>query len=101
MTRCTAAVAVALALVGPVPAWAECAWALWVNPAVPPTGWHIARGAPAWYASKADCESTATYRQAGTPSQPGEVMCLPQGIEPIGTPTKGLYDYRPWRGASK
>ena len=77
---------------------AECAWALWINPTFAPTGWRWAGAAPAWYASKADCQSTTTYREAGTPSQPGDVMCLPQGVEPIGKP--GAYGYRPWRGAA-
>ena len=79
---------------------AECAWVLWVNPTSTPTGWRLADGVPAWYASKADCQSTATYRYAGTPSQPGDVMCLPQGIEPMGTVGSG-YEYRPWRGATR
>lgn len=78
---------------------AECAWALWINPAFAPDGWRLVNGVPAWYASKADCQSTATYRQAGTSSQPGDVMCLPQGIEPMGKP--GGYEYRPWRGAAR
>lgn len=75
---------------------AECAWALWVNPTGTPTGWNLARGVPAWYASKADCESTGTVRQTGTPSQPGDAMCLPQGVQPMGKP--GGYEYGPWRG---
>lgn len=78
---------------------AECAWALWVNPKFAPAGWRLANGAPAWYASKADCESSGTYRQAGTPSQPGDVMCLPQGVEPMGT--VGGYEYRPWPKGGK
>ena len=77
-------------------AHAECAWALWVNSTSTPMGWRLATGAPAWYASKSDCESTGTYRQAGTPSQTGDVMCLPQGIQPMGRP--GGYEYGPWRG---
>ena len=79
-------------------AHAECAWALWVNPAFKSTGWHLTRGVPAWYASKADCESTATYREGGTTAQPGDVMCLPQGVQPQGTPAN--YEYGPWRGSS-
>jgi hypothetical protein len=75
---------------------AECAWALWVNPAGTPTGWNLVRGVPAWYASKADCESTATYRDAGKSSPPGDVMCLPQGVQPLGK--VGSYEYGPWRG---
>ena len=65
---------------------AECAWALWVNPTYAPAAWRLADAVTAWYGSKANCESTATYRQAGTPSQPGGVMCLPQGVEPMGKP---------------
>lgn len=75
---------------------AECAWALWVNPTRTPTGWRIPGASPAWYASKADCESTGTYQMAGTPRQPGDVMCLPQGVQPMGRP--GEYEYGPWRG---
>lgn len=73
---------------------AECAWSLWVNPTFAVDGWRLAGGAPAWYASKADCQSTATYRQGGTASQPVDVMCLPQGVEPSGKP--GAYEYRLW-----
>ncbi len=76
---------------------AECAWALWVNPGNTATGWRIAGGVPAWYASKADCQGTATYQRAGTPSQSGDVMCLPQGVQPMGT-ILGGYEYGPWRG---
>lgn len=83
---------------GVASASAECAWALWVNPTSAPAGWRLVSAAPAWYASKAECQSTATYREAGTPSQPRDVMCLPQGIEPSGKP--GAYEYRPWRGGA-
>jgi hypothetical protein len=80
---------------------ATCAWALWVkvNPTFDPMGWHLVTGVPAWYASKQDCKSRATYRDAGTPSQPGDVMCLPQGVEPMGK--VGSYEYRPWRGGGQ
>jgi hypothetical protein len=78
-------------------AHAECAWALWVNPKFAPTGWRLASSAT-WYASKVDCENSGTYREAGTPRQPGDVMCLPQGVEPMGSP--GGYEYRSWRGGA-
>jgi hypothetical protein len=78
----------------PIQASAECAWALWINPTTETNGWRLATGPAAWYASKADCQSTATYREAGTRGQLGDVMCLPQGVEPIGQPAD--YTYRPW-----
>jgi hypothetical protein len=92
--RASLVVLLLLASVGTVSA--ECAWGLWINPTSTPDGWQLANNVPAWYTSKADCQSTATHRQAGTTSQPGDAMCLPQGVEPIGKP--GAYDYRPWRG---
>jgi hypothetical protein len=92
-----ASLVVVLLLASVATATAECAWALWINPTFDAAGWRLANGAPAWYASKAaDCTSTATYKQAGTSSQPGDVMCLPQGVEPSGK--TGSYEYRPWRG---
>ena len=98
MIRWTAGLALVVAVLAPVQTRAECAWALWVNPTLAPTGWHLPPSVPAWYASKADCQSTATYREAGTDRQRGDVMCLPQGVEPMGKPTS--YEYRPWRGTS-
>ena len=80
------------ALLPVVPASAECAWALWMNPTMEPTGWRLVSGAPAWYGSKSDCQSTAAYREAGTSRQPGDVMCLPKGVEPRGKPAS--YEYR-------
>jgi hypothetical protein len=74
----------------------DCAWGLWINPTSDTAGWHLVNSVPAWYATKADCQSTATYREAGTSRQPGDVMCLPQGVEPVGKP--GAYEYRSWRG---
>jgi hypothetical protein len=90
--RASLVVVLLLASVGA--ASAECAWALWVNATFAPDDWRLAKGDQAWYASKADCQSTATYRQASTVSQPGAVMCLPQGVEPVGKPGA-----RPWRGS--
>ena len=100
MSRCTgeAPLLTAVALLASVSvASADCAWALWVNPTFAPDGWRLVNGAPAWYASKAECQSTPTYKLAGTAAQSGDVMCLPQGIEPVGKP--GTYSYRPWQGA--
>jgi hypothetical protein len=100
MTQVVRVVLVALGMLAfAASAGAECAWGLWVNPTFDPNGWRLVNAAPAWYATKADCQSTATYRQAGTSSQPGDVMCLPQGVEPVGK--VGSYEYRPWRGAPR
>ena len=94
-----ASLGVVLLLASVGTASAECAWGLWVNPTFRPDGWRLAEGAPAWCASKVDCQSTATHRMAGTDSQRGDVMCLPQGVEPVGKP--GAYEYRPWGRASR
>jgi hypothetical protein len=92
-----ATIASILLLIGIVSvAHAECAWALWINPFLTSTGWRLVSGVPAGFASKADCESTATYRDGGKSSQPGDVMCLPQGVQPTGK--VGSYEYGPWRG---
>jgi hypothetical protein len=76
----------------------ECAWALWLNPKFEPTGWRLASVAT-WYASKVDCERSGTYQMAGTARQPGDVMCLPQGVQPFGT--AGAYEYGLWQGGPK
>jgi hypothetical protein len=99
MTTTILGLILALVLVVPVLAEADCAWGLWVNEKYEPAGWRLVSSAPAWYSSKNDCMSTATYQRAHTPSQPGDVMCLPQGVEPMGK--TGSYEYRPWRGAPR